>query len=69
MDVMKFYIGDIVKLKKAHPCGSDEWTITRLGADLKIKCNGCGHEVMLPRFDLQKRVKKVVLSNAPKDAE
>ncbi|MBR6400258.1 MAG: DUF951 domain-containing protein [Firmicutes bacterium] len=57
---MDFNIGDIVKMKKAHPCGSDEWEILRVGADFRIKCRGCGHLVMLPRVKLEKNVKKVV---------
>ena len=42
-------VGDIVKMKKAHPCGSDEWEITRTGMDFGMKCCGCGHFVMLAR--------------------
>ncbi|MEW6227032.1 MAG: DUF951 domain-containing protein [Bacillota bacterium] len=57
---MKFYLGDIVRLKKQHPCGSFEWEVTRVGADFKIKCLGCGHIVMLSRSKFEKRVKQVV---------
>lgn len=57
---MDFNIGDIVKMKKAHPCGSDEWEILRVGADFRIKCRGCGHLVMLPRVKFEKNVKKVI---------
>ncbi len=46
---MEYNIGDIVKTKKNHPCGSKEWEITRTGVDFKLKCCGCGHTVMLPR--------------------
>ena len=56
---MDFNLGDIVKMKKAHPCGSDEWEILRVGADFRIKCMGCGHLVMLPRVKFEKNVKKV----------
>lgn len=63
MDIVKYNIGDVLKLKKAHPCGSDEWEVTRIGADFKIKCLGCGHIVMIPRHELQKNVKKIVKQN------
>ena len=46
---MEYKVGDIVKLKKPHPCGSQEWEILRVGADFRLKCLGCGHQVMLAR--------------------
>ena len=49
-----YEVGDIVKLKKPHPCGSQEWEILRVGADFRLKCEGCGHQVMAER----KKVKK-----------
>ena len=63
--VEKFYLGDIVQMKKQHPCGSYDWEVLRLGADIKIKCVGCGRLVMLPRSKFQKGVKKIIKSNAP----
>ncbi len=57
-----FNIGDIVKLKKAHPCGSFEWEITRTGMDFRIKCLGCNHQVMVPRPKFEKSVKAVIKS-------
>jgi hypothetical protein len=62
-----FYLGDIVQMKKDHPCGSKEWEIIRLGADIKIKCCGCGRLVMLPRQKFEKDVKKIIKQNAPDD--
>ncbi len=56
----KFLVGDIVEMKKQHPCGSKEWEVTRVGADFKIKCLGCEHQVMLPRTKFEKNVKKVI---------
>lgn len=56
----KFNLGDIVELKKTHPCGSKEWEIIRVGADIKIKCTVCGRLVMLPRGKFEKDVKKIV---------
>jgi hypothetical protein len=48
---------DILRLRKPHPCGSYEWTVTRLGADIGLECNGCKHKVMLTRRELAKRLK------------
>ncbi|PKM47420.1 MAG: DUF951 domain-containing protein [Firmicutes bacterium HGW-Firmicutes-8] len=53
-------VGDIVKMKKAHPCGSDQWEVTRTGMDFRIKCQGCGRQVMLPRPKFEKGVKKII---------
>lgn len=58
--VDKFYLGDIVQMKKQHPCGSYDWEVIRLGADIKIKCTGCGRMVMIPRSKFQKGVKKII---------
>ena len=50
-------IGDVVRLRKPHPCGSYDWTVVRLGADIGLRCHGCGRRVLLPRRDLEKRLK------------
>ena len=55
----QYEVGDIVKMKKKHPCGSDEWEILRIGIDFKMKCCGCGHMVMLPRVKVEKNIKKI----------
>lgn len=60
--IEKFELGDVVQMKKQHPCGSYEWEVIRLGADIKIKCVGCGRLVMLPRVKFQKDAKKIVRS-------
>ena len=57
---VKFHVGDIVKMRKAHPCGSDLWQVTRTGMDFGMKCQGCGHFVMLPRVKFERMVKSVV---------
>lgn len=57
---MLLNVGDVVRLKKPHPCGGYEWTLTRVGADIKLKCDTCGHVVMLDRQVFEKRVKKIV---------
>ena len=57
---VKFNVGDIVKMRKAHPCGSDLWQVTRTGMDFGMKRQGCGHFVMLPRVKFERMVKSVV---------
>ena len=57
---MLYDLNDIVVMKKKHPCGCDEFEIVRLGADIKIKCTNCGHVIMLPRIDFNKKIKKVI---------
>ena len=57
---IKFNVGDVVKMRKAHPCGSALWQITRTGMDFGMKCRGCGHFVMLPRVKFERMVKEVV---------
>lgn len=56
---MDINVGDIVKLKKQHPCGSAEWEVLRVGADFRIKCTGCGRQIMIARRLLEKDVKDV----------
>ena len=59
---MLISLGDRVQMRKAHPCGSLEWTVVRTGADIKIKCAGCGRVVMLERGEFEKRLKKIIQS-------
>lgn len=54
-----FSVGDIVIMKKGHPCGENRWSIVRTGADVKIKCLGCGRMIMFPRHEFIKKLKKV----------
>jgi hypothetical protein len=56
----EYKLGSIVVMKKQHPCGSNEWEITRIGADIKIKCLNCGKSIMLPRIEFNKKLKKVI---------
>lgn len=58
-----FKLGDVVKMKKQHPCGSYHWEIVRMGADIKIKCTGCGRLVMLPRSEFEKKMVRVISEN------
>lgn len=57
---MKLEVGQIIQLKKKHPCGSFEWEILRVGADFRLKCKGCGHQIMIPRVTVEKNIKKVL---------
>lgn len=57
---MEIQVGDIVKLKKQHPCGSFLWEVLRVGMDFRLKCNGCGHQVMLPRKQVEKSIRQVI---------
>ncbi len=57
---IELYIDDIVRLRKVHPCGSYEWRIVRLGADIGLKCQGCGRRILLPRSVLERRLKAFV---------
>ena len=54
-------LGDVVQMRKQHPCGSSEWTVIRTGADIKIRCSGCGRVVMLERDAFLKRRKKLLI--------
>ena len=56
---MDIQVGNIIKLKKQHPCGSFEWEVLRVGADFRIKCLGCGHQVMISRKTLEKSLKGI----------
>ncbi|MCE5285471.1 MAG: DUF951 domain-containing protein [Pelosinus sp.] len=60
MEIIRYEVGDIVKMKKQHPCGAFEWEITRTGIDFGLKCKGCGRFVMLPRPKFEKAVKSIV---------
>jgi hypothetical protein len=55
----QYDVGDIVKMKKKHPCGSFEWEILRVGADFRLKCTGCGHQIMIARTQVEKNVKEL----------
>lgn len=57
---VKYDIGTKVIMKKQHPCGTNEWEITRVGADIKIKCINCGRTVLIPRIDFNKKMKKII---------
>lgn len=56
---MDIRVGDTIEMKKAHPCGCARWTVLRIGADFRIRCCGCGREVMRPRTTVERSIKKV----------
>ncbi|HEY4390418.1 MAG TPA: DUF951 domain-containing protein [Paenibacillus sp.] len=64
MERKQFQLGDIVQMKKNHPCGSNEMEIIRMGMDIRIKCVGCKHSVLVPRAKFEKNMKKVLRSAA-----
>ena len=61
---MDIQIGDVIILKKQHPCGSKEWEVLRVGMDFRIRCKGCDHQVMLPRKQLEKNIRQIVSQGA-----
>ena len=57
---LEIYIDDVVRLRKPHPCGSHDWRVVRLGADIGLRCLGCDRKVLLPRSVLERRLKTFV---------
>lgn len=60
--------GDVIRLKKPHPCGSTDWVVIRIGADIRIKCLGCGRRVLLSRRELARRMKGYIEKQGPSDS-
>lgn len=56
----EFELNDIVEMKKPHPCGTNRWKVIRMGMDIRIKCEGCGHSVLMPRKEFTRKMKKVL---------
>jgi hypothetical protein len=56
-----FNLNDIVEMKKAHPCGTNRWKIIRMGMDIRLKCEGCEHSVLIPRREFARKMKKVLV--------
>ena len=63
---MDLRLHDVLELKKEHPCGSKRWQVLRVGMDIKLRCLGCGHELMLPRSKAEKAIKKILSEEEPK---
>jgi hypothetical protein len=68
-ELIAFALGDVVRLKKPHPCCSYEWTVVRLGADIGLLCQSCGRRVLLPRREAQRRLKNFVSRAGPAEVE
>ena len=62
---MDVQLQDILVMKKNHPCGSKEWLVLRTGMDFRLRCRGCGHEVMLPRSKAEKNIRQILRSGEP----
>lgn len=56
---MDIRLGDVLTMKKAHPCGEKKWLVLRTGADFRLRCTGCGHEIMVPRFKAEKNIRAI----------
>lgn len=61
--ILDIRVGDKLLMKKKHPCGADTFTVTRIGMDFRLKCDGCGHEVMVPRVKAEKSLKRIIRPN------
>ncbi len=64
---MDIRVNDVLTMKKKHPCGSNKWIVLRIGADFKMRCTGCGREVMSPRSKVEKNVKNIERGEASQD--
>ena len=62
---MDLRLHDLVELKKPHPCGATRWEILRVGMDIKLRCQGCGHELMLPRSKAEKSIRRILSKEEP----
>ncbi len=59
-ETMEVHVGDTLEMRKAHPCGSHAWLVLRVGMDFRIRCAGCGHELMAPRRKIEKNIKRIL---------
>ncbi|MGD6776006.1 DUF951 domain-containing protein [Sutcliffiella horikoshii] len=57
----EFGLHDVVEMKKAHPCGTNRWKVVRMGMDIRIKCEGCDHTVLMPRKEFTRKIKKILV--------
>jgi hypothetical protein len=65
---LELHLGDVVRMRKEHPCGSTDWTVVRLGADIGLRCVLCGRRIMLPRTDLERNFKAFVQRSEPTES-
>lgn len=66
MNIIKFAVGDLLELKKPHPCGTNRMRVARVGSDIRIICEGCGRDMTLPREKLEKAVRHILPAEAEK---
>lgn len=66
---MDLHVGDVVVLKKPHPCGETKFELTRVGMDVRLKCTGCGREVLVPRKKAEKSIRSVIAAVEPAETE
>ncbi len=59
MKIVKITVGDLLRMKKPHPCGADIFKVLRVGSDIRMVCTGCGHDITVPRLKIEKNIKKV----------
>ena len=62
---MNIQVGDVIRLRKPHPCGSNEWQVVQVGIDIRIQCLGCQRYILMDRFVLQRKIKAVISQNSP----
>lgn len=65
---MDIRVGDKLTMKKPHPCGTKDWLVLRIGADFRLRCLGCGHEVMVERFKIEKNIRNITRENLSTDS-
>jgi hypothetical protein len=65
---IQFYLGDVIRLKKPHPCGGFDWWVTRLGLDIGLRCTTCNRRIMLPRLETERRFTKFIERGDPASA-
>ena len=66
---MDIHVGDVLELKKPHPCGSRQWLVLRVGADFRLRCLGCGHEIMTPRLKAEKNIRRILREDTGKEGK
>ena len=64
---MDMQLGDRLTMKKAHPCGSKEWEVLRVGMDFRLRCTGCGHVIMIPRSKAEKNIRRIVRADGTEE--
>ena len=63
---MDIRLNDVLEMKKTHPCGEKRWQVLRTGMDFRLRCTGCGHELMLPRSKAEKSIRRILTEEGPK---